>query len=63
MDKVFYDIMPDNTVSVYVCGDWDLFRSYGSLVHWCDSELDEYELVDITDTTYAERMEIMVDYI
>lgn len=63
MSKIFFDMMPDYTVSVYVNGDWDLFRSYGGLVQWCDSEFESYELVDITDTTLAERLEIMVGYV
>ncbi len=63
MNKVFYDMMPDATVSVYVYGEWDLFRSYGSLVNWCDDEFVDYELVDITDTTKAERLAIMEGYV
>lgn len=63
MNKVFYDMMPDATVSVYVYGEWDLFRSYGGLVQWCDSEFVDYELVDITDTTKAERLAIMEGYV
>lgn len=63
MNKVFYDMMPDHTVSVYVCGEWDFFRSYGSLVHWCDSEFVHYQLVDITDTTKLERLAVMEGYL
>ncbi|PWI34147.1 hypothetical protein DI392_08140 [Vibrio albus] len=55
--KVFYDVMPDNTVSVLVQGscDWDLLMSYRSLVQWCEMELGSFELIDITDTTYQQR--------
>lgn len=56
-------MMPDHTVSVYVCGEWDFFRSYGSLVHWCDSEFVHYQLVDITDTTKLERLAVMEGYL
>jgi hypothetical protein len=54
--KVFYDMMPDYTVSVYLDGHWDFFKSYSSLSCYCDSEFDDYELVSITDTTYQERI-------
>ncbi len=63
MNKVFYDMMPDHTVSVYQEGFMPRVRSYGSLVQWCDSEFIDYELVDITDTTKAERMAIMEGYV
>ncbi|MGF1845405.1 hypothetical protein L4C39_19890 [Vibrio clamense] len=59
MEKIYYDILPDYSVSVYVYGDWDLFKSFHNLVSWCDSEFVKYELVDITDTTYQERISIM----
>jgi len=60
--KVFFDLMPDNTVSVLVQGsdEWDLMYSYQNLVSWCESEFVEFELVDITNTTYLERISLGV---
>lgn len=59
---VFYDLMPDYTVSVLVKGslDWDLFKSMRLLQSWCDSEFPSYELVSITNTTYQERVDLGV---
>lgn len=52
-------MMPDYSVSVYLNGDWDFFKSYSSLVSFCDSEFGErYELVDITNTTIQDRVNL-----
>ncbi|WP_317918959.1 hypothetical protein [Vibrio sp. MACH09] len=60
--KVFFDLMPDNTVSVLVQGsaEWDLMYSYQNMVSWCESEFLDFELVDITNTTYLERISLGV---
>ncbi|CAK2499247.1 conserved hypothetical protein [Vibrio crassostreae] len=59
MEKIYYDILPDSSVSVYVCGEWDMFKSFRNLQSWCESEFLEFEFIDITDTTYQERISIM----
>lgn len=59
MEKIYYDILPDYSVSVYVYGEWDMFKSFQNLQVWCESEFFEFELVDITDTTLQERLSIM----
>lgn len=58
-EKIFYDLMPDNSVSVYMFGDWDYFSSYAGLVSYLNSNGVYYKLVDITDTTLEERLIIM----
>lgn len=59
MERIYYDILPDCSVSVFVCGDWDVFKSFQNLQLWCESEFLEFDLVDITDTTFQERLLIM----
>lgn len=57
--KIFYDMMPDYSVSVYLNGDWDFFKSYTGLVSFCESEFgDDFELVDITNTTIQDRFNL-----
>nr|AKN40538.1 hypothetical protein [Enterovibrio norvegicus] len=51
-------MMPDYTVSVYLEGEWDFFKSWSNLCIYCDREYDDYELVNITDTTYQERVDL-----
>ncbi|WP_224067576.1 hypothetical protein [Vibrio penaeicida] len=58
MEKIFYDMMPDFTVSVYMEGEWDFFKSWANLNSYCDLHFDDYELISITDTTYQERVEL-----
>ncbi|MDP2571668.1 hypothetical protein Q8W40_05715 [Vibrio penaeicida] len=60
MTKVFYDMMPDHSVSVLLDGEWDLFKSYINLTQYCDSHYHEYQLVDITNTTYQQRIDLGV---
>ena len=50
-------MMPDYTVSVFLDGRWDFFKSMPNLVSYCDSEYFEYELVSIDELTYQERVE------
>ncbi|MGF1748217.1 hypothetical protein [Vibrio cionasavignyae] len=59
---IYYDLMPDYTVSVLVKGfeDWDLFKSFSNLEAWAVSEFGQYELVSITNTTYQERFDMGV---
>ncbi|PNH81983.1 hypothetical protein [Vibrio diazotrophicus] len=58
-EKIFYDLMPDNSVSVYMFGDWDFFSSYNGLISYLNSNGIYYKLIDITNTTLDERLEIM----
>ena len=58
-EHIYYDLMPDNSVSVYMFGEWDYFSSYSGLISYLNSEGVYYKLVDITDTTYEQRLEIM----
>lgn len=58
-EQIYYDLMPDNSVSVYMFGEWDHFSSYSGLISYLNSEGVYYKLVDITDTTYEQRLEIM----
>lgn len=58
-EQIYYDLMPDNSVSVYMFGEWDYFSSYSGLISYLNSEGVYYKLVDITDTTYEQRLEIM----
>ncbi|MCG3721379.1 hypothetical protein EXA15_02645 [Vibrio cincinnatiensis] len=58
-EKIYYDLMPDNSVSVFMFGEWDFFSSYNGLISYLNSEGVYYKLVDITDTTYDERLKIM----
>ncbi|GLO60926.1 hypothetical protein MACH09_14340 [Vibrio sp. MACH09] len=57
MIRVFYDMMPDYTVSVFLDGSWDFFKSMPNLVSYCDSEYLEYQLVSIDEMSYLERVE------
>ncbi|WP_345789718.1 hypothetical protein [Vibrio eleionomae] len=59
MEHIFYDVLPDGSVSVFLFEDWDWFRSYGHLLSYLDSQAGEYQLHDITDTTLDERLAIM----
>ncbi|CSB28852.1 Uncharacterised protein [Vibrio cholerae] len=59
MERVYYDLLPDGSVSVYLFGAWDTFRTYRALVSYLQSECIEYELIDITETTLAERLVLM----
>lgn len=56
MEKVFYEVLPDWTVSVLIEGEWDFFKSYSTLMTYCEANYDHYELVSITNTTYEERI-------
>ena len=58
-EKIFYDLMPDNSVSVYMFGEWDFFNSYNGLISYLNSNGIYYKLINITDTTLDERLEIM----
>jgi len=60
--KIYYDLLPDYSVSVLVYGstDWDVFRSLSHMVAWADSDIANYELVDITNTTAEQRMNLGV---
>ncbi len=58
-EKIYYDLMPDNSVSVYISGEWDYFSSYTGLVNYLNAQGLYYKLVDITNTTLTERLVIM----
>jgi len=58
-EKIFYDLMPDHSVSVYMFGEWDFFSSYNGLVAYLNSNGIYYKLINITNTTLDERLEIM----
>ena len=60
--KIYYDLLPDYSVSVLVYGstEWDVFRSMNNLCAWADAEIPHYELVDITNTTAQQRMNLGV---
>lgn len=51
--------MPDHSVSVYMFGDWDFFSSYNGLISYLNSNGIYYKLINITNTTLDERLEIM----
>ena len=59
---IYYDLLPDYTVSVLVkgCEEWDLLKSISHLESWASSEFVSYELVSITNTTYQERVDLGV---
>ncbi|KFE30699.1 hypothetical protein [Vibrio mimicus] len=59
---IYYDLLPDYTVSVLVkgCDEWDLFKSMSLLESWATTEFPSYELVSITNTTYQERVSLGV---
>ncbi|TMX56376.1 hypothetical protein [Vibrio rotiferianus] len=59
---IYYDLLPDYTVSVLVkgCDEWDLFKSLSHLESWASSQFHSYELVSITNTTYQQRMNLGV---
>ncbi|ENM5788816.1 hypothetical protein V4V45_000639 [Vibrio mimicus] len=59
---IYYDLLPDYTVSVLVkgCDEWDLFKSMSLLESWATTEFPSYELVSITNTTYQERVALGV---
>ncbi|MFN1534175.1 hypothetical protein [Vibrio jasicida] len=59
---IYYDLLPDYTVSVLVKGyeEWDLLKSMSHLESWASSEFVSYELVSITNTTYQERVDLGV---
>ncbi|ENM5789570.1 hypothetical protein V4V45_001405 [Vibrio mimicus] len=59
---IYYDLLPDYTVSVLVKGsdEWDLFKSMSLLESWATTEFPSYELVSITNTTYQERVSLGV---
>ncbi|EDP60023.1 hypothetical protein [Vibrio sp. AND4] len=59
---IYYDLLPDYTVSVLVKGyeEWDLLKSMSHLEFWASSEFVSYELVSITNTTYQERVDLGV---
>ncbi|MDC5841128.1 hypothetical protein OPW33_17535 [Vibrio europaeus] len=52
MERIFYDMMPDYTVSVYLEGEWDFFKSWSNLCIYCDREYDDYELGDGKKITF-----------
>ncbi|EPH5257827.1 hypothetical protein ACS0KS_003705 [Vibrio cholerae] len=59
---IYYDLLPDYTVSVLVkgCDEWDLFKSMSLLDSWASTEFSSYEFVSITNTTYQERVALGV---
>ena len=59
---IYYDLLPDYTVSVLVkgCEEWDLLKSMSHLESWASSEFVSCELVSITNTTYQERVDLGV---
>ncbi|MFZ3441303.1 hypothetical protein L2D37_26650 [Vibrio harveyi] len=59
---IYYDLLPDYTVSVLVkgCDEWDLLKSMFHLESWASSQFLSYELVSITNTTYQERVDLGV---
>ncbi|ENN2714267.1 hypothetical protein AB9N09_002343 [Vibrio cholerae] len=59
---IYYDLLPDYTVSVLVkgCDEWDLFKSMSLLESWATTEFPSYELVSIANTTYQERVSLGV---
>lgn len=59
---IYYDLLPDYTVSVLVkgCDEWDLFKSMSLLESWASTEFSSYEFVSITNTTYQERVALGV---
>ncbi|AZL86740.1 hypothetical protein EIJ81_20700 [Aliivibrio salmonicida] len=59
MEKVFYEVMPDWTVSVFVCGEWDFFKTYQNLVSYCESNFYSYELIDVEGVTHTERQTLI----
>lgn len=61
MEKVYFDILPDGSVSVFMFGDWDWFRSYKNLLSYLSTSCIECQLHEITNTTLEQRLEIMRD--
>lgn len=59
IDKVYYDMMPDCTVSVFIHGEWDFFKSYSNLFSYCETEFLEYELISLTNLSFEERKAII----
>lgn len=59
---IYYDLLPDYTVSVLVkgCDEWDLFKSMSLLESWASTEFSSYEFVSIINTTYQERVALGV---
>lgn len=58
-EKIYYDMMPDNTVSVFIHGEWDFFKSYSNLFSYCETEFDSYELISMTNLSYQDRKAII----
>ncbi len=52
-------MMPDCTVSVFIHGEWDFFKSYSNLFSYCESEFSEYELISLTNLSFEERKAII----
>ena len=44
---IYYDLLPDYTVSVLVkgCDEWDLLKSMSHLESWASSQFTSYELI------------------
>lgn len=61
MEHVYLDILLDGSVSVFIFGDWDYFRSYNNLLSYISSSCIECQLHEITDTTIEQRLDIMRD--
>ncbi|HHF3092143.1 TPA: hypothetical protein ACPJ00_001012 [Vibrio diabolicus] len=59
---IYYDLLPDYTVSVLVkgCDEWDLLKSMSHLESWASSQFTSYELVSITNTTVDQRINLGV---
>ncbi|GEM77527.1 hypothetical protein [Vibrio sagamiensis] len=59
---IYFDLLPDYTVSVLVkgCNDWDLFKSISHLEFWALTHFDHFTLVSITNTTHQERLALGV---
>ena len=57
---IYYDLLPDYTVSVLVkgCDEWDLLKSMSHLESWASSQFASYELVSITNTTVEQRINL-----
>ncbi len=59
---IYFDVLDDNTVSVLVKGsnEWDLFKSMHQLTLWAEFEFSSVEYINITDTTYQQRVALGV---
>ncbi len=59
---IYYDLLPDYTVSVLVkgCDEWDLLKSMSHLESWASSQFVSYELVSITNTTVEQRINLVI---